>query len=74
FISMYFMDAEKMMNTSLTEQYGGSTNLILIIAGGVIITTGSIFLLRKEFARLKVDKWKDTTHIAANDEQNATIN
>lgn len=47
------MDAETMMNESLTEMYGGFTNLILIIIGATFVSIIGIFLLRKEFSELK---------------------
>lgn len=56
FMMMLFTDAETMMNKSLTEFYGGFINLILIIAGAITVFIISIFLLRKEFKRLKIDK------------------
>ena len=52
FLGMYFMDAETMMNESLTELYGGFTNLILIIIGAILVSILGIFLLRKEFSAL----------------------
>lgn len=56
FIAMYFMDAETMMNESLTEQYGGVTNLILITIGGIAVSVIGVFLLRKEFNNLKTGR------------------
>ena len=52
FLGMYFMDAETMMNESLTESYGGFTNWILITIGAILISILGIFLLRKEFSAL----------------------
>lgn len=52
FLGMYFMDAETMMNESLTELYGGFTYLILIIIGAILVSILGIFLLRKEFSAL----------------------
>jgi len=49
FVGMYFMDAETMMNESLTELYGGFTNLILITVGAITVSIICVFLLRKEF-------------------------
>jgi len=60
FVGMYFMDAETMMNESLTELYGGITNLILITIGAIAVSIIGIFLLRKEFNSLKIDKWQHT--------------
>jgi hypothetical protein len=53
FVGMYFMDAETMMNESLTELYGGFTNLILITIGAILVSILGIFLLRKEFSALQ---------------------
>jgi uncharacterized protein len=53
FVGMYFMDAETMMNESLTELYGGFTNLILITIGAILISILGILLLRKEFSALE---------------------
>ncbi|NQU51575.1 MAG: CPBP family intramembrane metalloprotease [Bacteroidetes bacterium] len=61
FIAMYFIDAETMMNESLTEIYGGSINLILITVGAITVAIISVFLLRKEFSSLKIDNWQHTT-------------
>lgn|SRR5690606_18013002 len=47
FIGTYAMDAETMMNQSLSELYGGITNFILITAGAILISIISIFLLSK---------------------------
>jgi len=53
FVGMYFMDAETMMNESLTELYGGFTNLIIITIGAILVSIWGIFLLRKEFSALE---------------------
>jgi hypothetical protein len=53
FVGMYFMDADTMMNESLTELYGGFTNLIIITIGAIIISILGILLLRKEFSALE---------------------
>ena len=60
FVGMYFMDVETMMNTSLTELYGGSLNLILITIGAIGVSIFCVLLLRKEFSSLKIDKWQHT--------------
>lgn len=60
FVGMYFMDAETMMNESLSELYGGITNLILITIGAITVTIICVFLLKKEFSSLKIDKWQHT--------------
>lgn len=49
FVIMYFIGAENMMNESLSELYGGFTNLILITVGAIFVSIIGIFLLRKEF-------------------------
>ncbi|MBE9468875.1 MAG: CPBP family intramembrane metalloprotease [Bacteroidetes bacterium] len=56
FTWMHFVGAEKMMNESLTELYGGFTNLILITFGAIIMSIVAVFLLRKEFNSLKINK------------------
>ena len=56
FMMMLFTDTGTMINKSLTEFYGGFINLILIIAGAITVFIISVFLLRKEFKRLKIDK------------------
>lgn len=56
FIGMQFTDAETMMNESLTELYGGTANLILITGGAIIVSIIGVFLLRKEFDNLKINK------------------
>jgi len=54
FVGMhYFMDAKTIMNTSLSEFYGGFRNLILIIFVSILVSLFGIFLLRKEFSALK---------------------
>lgn len=52
FISFYFIDMDTMMTGSLSEQYGGVTNLILVVVGGIILTILGIALSRKEIKRL----------------------
>lgn len=61
FMGIYFVDAETMMNESLTEFYGGLTNLILITAGSIIVSAIGVFLLSKELNGVNVDKWQHTT-------------
>lgn len=56
FMGMYFMDAERMINESLTEYNGGFINLVLITAGAITVSVICIFLLRKEFNNLKTEK------------------
>ena len=58
FVGMYFMDAETMMNETLPELYGGFTNLILIVIGAIAVSILGVFLLSKEFKRLKIDEWQ----------------
>jgi membrane protease YdiL (CAAX protease family) len=53
FVEMYFMGAETMMKKSLSELYGGFTNLILITIGAILMSIIGIFLLRKEFNSLE---------------------
>lgn len=38
FIRLYSIDAEAMMNKSLTESYGGFTNFILITIGAILVS------------------------------------
>lgn len=61
FLSGYVQDAEKAMNESLVESYGGLTNTILIISGAIIVAIVSVFLLKKQFVNLKINEWQDTT-------------
>lgn len=53
FVGMYFINAETMMNESLTELYGGFTNLIIITIVAILVSILGIFLLRKEFSALE---------------------
>lgn len=53
FIGMYFMDTETMMNESLSELYGGFTNLFLITTGAILLSIFGILLLKKEFVAMK---------------------
>lgn len=46
FGSMFFLDTDKMMDQSLAEQYGGMTNFYLITVGAILLSIGSILLLR----------------------------
>jgi len=55
FVGMYFMNTETMMNESLTELYGGLSNLILITVGAITVSIIGVLLLRKEFDSLKID-------------------
>ncbi len=53
FLGMFFMDAETMMNKSLSEMYGGLISMILITIGAILISIIGVFLLKKEFSSLK---------------------
>jgi uncharacterized protein len=55
FASMYFMDAETMMNSSLTQIYGGSFNLIAITSGAIIVALVCLYLLRFEFKHIEMN-------------------
>ncbi len=46
FAYMFFIDTDKMMDQSLTEQYGRITNFFLITAGAILISIGALFLLK----------------------------
>lgn len=49
FSSMYFIDAEKYMDMSLTEFYGGFSNLLLVTIGAQIIAIICLYFLQQEF-------------------------
>lgn len=49
FLFKYFVDVNSLMNDSLVKIYGGVTNLILSIAGSIIIVSICIYFLIKEF-------------------------
>lgn len=53
FGSMYFWDAEVMMDQSLSELYGGFLNLIAITFGAIIVAVICLYLLRIEIQRMK---------------------
>ena len=50
FISTYFKDANR-NDRPLTDVYGGSTNMILIIIGAICVLIIGVFLLNKELNR-----------------------
>ncbi len=58
FVGMYFTDAETMMNQSLTEQYGGLLNLILITVGGIVVAIICIRILRNDFNKAEIIVWQ----------------
>lgn len=53
FLMRFFIDVDSSMNASLLDTYGGLINLILVIAGSVLIVSVCVYFLRKEFERLK---------------------
>lgn len=53
FLMRFFIDVDSSMNASLLDMYGGLINLILVIAGSVLIVSVCVYFLRKEFERLK---------------------
>jgi len=53
FASMRFIDAETLINESLSELYGGFVNLILVTLTAILVSIFGIFSLRKEFNILK---------------------
>ena len=55
FLSMYIMDAETLMDISLTDFYGGNLNLILVIVVSVILALSCIYILNTEFEKEKED-------------------
>ena len=60
FASMYFADAEAMMNMSLTEAYGGFLNMIAITFGAIVVAVICLHFLRLEIQKMKLT-------VAAND-------
>ena len=56
----YFQDAEEAMSESFVESYGGITNMVLIIAGGVLVSVACVYLLKKQFAIITNDKRQGT--------------
>jgi len=46
FGSMFFLDTDKMMDQSLAEQYGGMTNFYLITVGAILVSIGTLILLK----------------------------
>ncbi|HPH45617.1 MAG TPA: type II CAAX endopeptidase family protein [Chryseolinea sp.] len=55
FASMQFMDAEEMMNSDLTEQYGGLMNVIIITAGALVLAGSALALLHYEFKKREIN-------------------
>lgn len=55
FLLRFFLDTDISMDDSLVDMYGGLTNLILAIAGSVLIVAGCIYFLEKEFNKKKVE-------------------
>lgn len=49
FVMRSFTDIETSLDETLLETYGGATNLTLAIAGSIIILSGCIYYLKKEF-------------------------
>ncbi|MDD4673021.1 MAG: type II CAAX endopeptidase family protein [Bacteroidales bacterium] len=60
FVGGYFQDAEEAMSESFIESYGGVTNMILIIVGGILASVVCVYLLKKQFETIKVDKWQNS--------------
>lgn len=61
FIGMNYMNSDTMMNETLTDQYGGFLNMVLIIVGAILASVYCVDLLRKEFSNLKIDAWQQQT-------------
>jgi uncharacterized protein len=61
YAGMYFSDTETMMDMTLTEYYGGTINLVLIITGAISIAVGCIWLLKKEFSVGEPYVWQPLT-------------
>jgi membrane protease YdiL (CAAX protease family) len=55
FILRFFIDIDSSMDDTLVEMYGGLTNLILAIVGSIIIVSGCIYYLKKEFSEKKIE-------------------
>lgn len=53
FLMRFFIDVDSYMNASMLDMYGGLINLILVIAGSVLIVAVCVYFLHKEFEGLK---------------------
>jgi hypothetical protein len=49
----YVIDVGSSMDDSLLEMYGGSLNLILAIAGSIVVVSICIYCLNREFIKMK---------------------
>ncbi|GAB4326962.1 MAG: hypothetical protein Kow00127_19750 [Bacteroidales bacterium] len=54
YLMRLFTDMDSAMDISLMEMYGGLTNLILAIAGSIIVVAVCIYFLEKEFSKQRV--------------------
>lgn len=54
FITIYFTDMESYLNKSITEIYGGLSNMIVIILGAIIVAITCIYFLKLEFKTIKL--------------------
>jgi hypothetical protein len=52
FIEMQFMDANLLMDMSLSEQYGGGYEAIAVVSTAVFVALGGIYYLKKIFDKL----------------------
>jgi uncharacterized protein len=71
FISMRFTDAEAMMNSELTDYYGGLINLILIISGSLLIVVCSLVMLKDEFQKSEINSVGEPEEETENNETSA---
>lgn len=55
YLMRYFIDMDSYLNDTLIEMYGGITNLILALAGAIIIILICIYFLNKEFRKTKTE-------------------
>jgi hypothetical protein len=60
FSSMYFLDAEAVIDMSLTELYGGFLNLVMITFGAIVAAAICLYFLRSEIMTMKTKLWQHT--------------
>ncbi len=68
FMGMYFTDPETMIDSGLIEQYGGLMNAILITAGALVLTVGSLILLKDEFQKTEINFVREQEDSIENDD------
>jgi uncharacterized protein len=55
FGTMYFMDADSMMNTSLIDFYGGFMSFFMITSGIIALAVICLYLLRLDFKNMEIN-------------------